>query len=227
LFLQSTAFLCTLQSFDKNTLSYDGEKMKIRIFKGIVISIAVWLFAGCSQIPQQAINDTKTALEAAKKAEAHKYARSQFQAARVSYELAKKEITEESRKLPFMRKYSKIIETLKSANSAAESALSAAETAKTLMTGETQGLLANAQAIVDRVDSIIIKAAAKKKNTDTLSAELDSVNEKIRDAGAVLGSGDLFAAKEKAALAQTSAQTLAANAEALGPPKKASPAKKK
>jgi len=213
-------------SFNKNTLSDDGEKMKTRIFAGVVVSVAVWLFAGCSQIPQQSINEAKTALEAAKKADAHKYAPSQLQAAQVSYELAKKEITEESRKLPFMRKYIKIVETLKSATSAAESALSAAETAKNQMTSETQGLLAGAQAIVDSVDSIVIKAAAKKKNTETISAELDSVNARIRDAGAVLGSGDLFAAKEKAVLAKTSAQTLAADAEGLLPAKKA-PVKKK
>jgi hypothetical protein len=200
--------------------------MKTLIFKSIVISVVAWLFAGCSQIPQQSINEAKAALEAAKKADAHKYARSQLQAAQVSYDLAKKEITEESRKLPFMRKYSKIVETLKSATSAAESALSAVETAKNQMTGETQGLLAGAQAIVDSVDSIVIKAAAKKKNTETISAELDSVNARIRDAGAVLGSGDLFAAKEKAILAQTSARTLAANAETLFPVKKV-PAKKK
>lgn len=201
--------------------------MKKLIFKGIVISVAVWLFAGCSQIPQQSINDAKTALESAKKADAQKYARSQFQAAQVSYELAKKEISEESRKLPFMRKYSKIVETLKSATSAAESALSAAEAAKNQLNRESQGLLAGAQAIVDSVDSVLIKAANKKKNTDTLSAELDSVNVKIRDAGAVLGSGDLLAAKEKAMIAHTSAQELAAKTLILFPPKKGSSPKKK
>lgn len=200
--------------------------MKTRIFAGVVVSAAVWLIAGCSQVPQQSINEAKSALEAAKKADAHKYAHSQLQAAQVSYDLAKKEITEESRKLPFMRKYTKIVETLKSATSAAESALSAVETAKNQMTSETQGLLAGAQAIVDSVDSIIIKAAAKKKNTETISAELDSVNARIRDAGAVLGSGDLFTAKKKAVLAKTSAQTLAADAEGLLPAKKV-PVKKK
>jgi hypothetical protein len=200
--------------------------MKTRIFAGVVVSVAVWLFAGCSQVPQQSINEAKTALEAAKKAEAHKYAHSQLQAAQVSYDLAKKEISEETRKLPFMRKYTKIVETLKSATSAAESALSAAETAKNQMTSETQSLLADAQAIVDSVDSIVIRAAIKKKNTDTISAGLDSVNARIRDAGAVLGSGDLFAAKEKAVQAKTSALSLAADAEAFLPAKKA-PLKKK
>jgi hypothetical protein len=201
--------------------------MKRMVFKGIVISVAVWLFNGCSQIPQQAINDSKTALEAAKKAEAQKYAPSPLQAAQVSYELAKKEITEESRKLPFMRKYTKIVETLKSATSAAESALSAAEAAKNRLTSETQGLLAGAQAIVDSVDSVLIKSANKKKNTDTLSADLDSVNAQIRDAGAVFGSGDLLAAKEKATIALTSAQALSAKTGALFPPKKSPSAKKK
>lgn len=201
--------------------------MKTLLFKSIMISVAVWLFAGCSKIPQQSINNAKTALESAKKADAQKYARSQLQAAQVSYELAKKEITEESRKLPFMRKYTKIVETLKSATSAAESALSAAETAKNQLTSQTQTLLAGAQAIVDSVDSIVIKAANKKKNTDSLSAELDSVNAKIRDAGAVLGSGDLLTAKEKATIAMASAQTLSANTGALFPPKKVSSPKKK
>lgn len=200
--------------------------MKTRIFNGFIVSVVFLLFVGCSQIPQQSINEARAALESAKKADAQKYARSQLLAAQVSYDLAKKEISEESRKLPFMRKYSKIIETLKSATSAAESALNAAETAKNQMTSETQGLLAGAQALVDSLDSIIVKAANKKKNTETLSAELDSVNAKIRDAGSLLGSGDLFAAKENAVKAQTSAQVLAANAYVLFPAKKVSPKKK-
>jgi hypothetical protein len=201
--------------------------MKSRIIIFCLAVPALLLVFGCTQIPQQSINDAKSALDAAKKAEAQKYAPSQMQAALVSYELAKKEITEESRKLPFMRKYSKIIETLKSATDAAESALSAAETAKNSMASETQGLLARAQAIVDSVDSMVSAAAARKKNSGTLPADLDSVNVKIRDAGAVLGSGDLFAAKEKALLAQTGAQALIAAADTIFPAKIAASVKKK
>jgi hypothetical protein len=197
--------------------------MKTRIFKGLLVSVLI--IAGCSQIPQQSINDAKNALDAAKKADAHKYAASKFQAAQVSYELARKEISEESRKIPFMRKYTKIVETLQSATSAAESALTAAEEKKNQLTAETQGLLAGAQTIVDSVDSIIKIAAGKKKNTDSLSAKLDSVNVQIRDAGAVLGSGELFAAKEKAVLAQSGAVALAKHAEGLLPAKK-TPSKK-
>ena len=195
--------------------------------KNSSMAFAAVLLFGCTQIPQQSINEAKTALEAAKKAEAQKYAPSQLQAAQVSYGLAKKELAEESRKLPFMRKYTKIIETLKSAISAAESALAAAESTKNQMAGEAQGHLARAQAIVDSVDSIIRSSTNKKKNTETLSAELDSVNAKIRDAGAVLGSGDLFAAKEKAALAQTSALALATSASTIFPAKKVPTVKKK
>jgi len=194
------------------------------------LSTAALFFAGCVQFPQQSVNDAKTALDAAKKAEANKYAPSQMQAAQVSYELAKKELMEESRKMPFVRKYIKIIETLKSAQSAAESALSATETAKNQLTAETQDQLARAQAVVDTVDSIIVFAKARKKNTDSLlsslSMDLDSLNAKIRDAGAVFGSGDLLAAKKKALLADSCAQALAIRAATFRPNKKKVSAKK-
>jgi uncharacterized protein (UPF0147 family) len=201
--------------------------MKIRIVLVGLTSLVMLFLVGCTKVPQQTITEAKTALEAAKKADAQKYARSQFQAAEVSYELAKKELSEESKKMPFMRKYSKIIETLKSSTSAAESAQSAAETAKNQLTDETQGLLARAQTIVDSLDTIIIATKNKKKSLESLSPDLDSVNANIRVAGAVLGAGDLFAAKDKAVMAHTSAQTLSAKIQEMLPAKKVSLVKKK
>jgi len=68
------------------------------------------------------MRQARSALETARNAGAEQYAYSALKAAEISYELAMKQVSEENRKLPFMRKYNKIAEMLASSVQAAEGA---------------------------------------------------------------------------------------------------------
>jgi hypothetical protein len=182
--------------------------------------MAAWL-AGCTQIPQQTMDDAKKCLAAAKKAGAEAYAPSQLKAAQVSYELAAKEISEENKKLPFMRKYHKVIETLLSATSAAQSAEAAAEAAKTRIRGEARGMITRMQVTVDSVDTLLKEIARKKKDTAAvITLNLDSAKVMILGAKTALNAGDLLLAKEKATAGRDRLATIVKSAEGLVPAKK-------
>ena len=201
--------------------------MRSRKFALLAGSAAMAFLAGCAQVPQQTIRMAEKAMEDAQKAGAELYAFSQFKAAQVSFELAKKEMAQENRKLPFMRKYKKITETLKSAISAAKSAEAAVEGAKTLIRTETTGMINHTKLLADTVAALLKEAAKKKKNTGTIAAEVDSVRAAIKSANTSLAAENLLAAKEKATVAQGKIAAIEKNIEKLVPPKKAKPAAKK
>jgi hypothetical protein len=194
--------------------------MKARIVFVRVTLMAALLFVGCSELPQKELNATKDALEEAKGVGAEAYAPSQLQAAQVSFELAAKEISVESRKLPFLRKYDKVVETLKSTTSAAKSAKKAVETAKKRISTEARDLLAQTGMVIDSIDTLLTVAEKKKKDVGTIPAELDSVRICAMLASTALGSGDLFMAKEKAMEANSRAVATKIVADSLIPPAK-------
>ena len=200
--------------------------MRTRAVLLLLCGAAAAGIVGCTQIPQQTMDDAKKSLAAAKKAGAESFAPSQLKAAQVSFDLAKKEITEENRKLPFMRKYHKVVETLLSATSAAQSAEAAAEAAKTRIRAEATDLVNQMQGTADSVSGVLKEAAKKKKDTAAISQNLDSAKTLVKDAGAALGAGDLLLAKEKATAAHERLATVVKSTEGLVPAKKA-PKKKK
>ena len=181
---------------------------------------AVVFLCGCTKVPNHEINETRSAMEAARKAGAEIYAPSQFKAAKVSYGLAMKEISIESRKLPFLRKYDKIIETLNSAASAAKSAQAAVTTTKARITAETNDLLAQTKALADSVEAVLKKAEKKKIEPGTIPADLDSVKIAAMNASNALGTGDLLLAKEKAIASHEKALEVRSAADVLIPPRK-------
>jgi hypothetical protein len=201
--------------------------MRARMSCAAVIGLAAFLFVGCSEVPQKELNAAKEALEEAKNLGAEAYAPSQLQAAQVSLELAAKEISVESRKLPFLRKYDKVVETLNSTASAAKSAKKAVETAKKRISAETRDLMARTTMVIDSIDTLLTLAEKKKKDVGTIPAELDSVRICAMLASTALGSGDLFMAKEKAMEANNRAVAAKVVADSLIPPPKKVRARKR
>lgn len=185
----------------------------VMILMGTAVALVL---SGCAQFPQQKLHDAVKSLEEASKAGAELYAFSQFKAAQVSLELAKKEISEENRKFPFLRQYNKIAETLGSAVRAAKSAKAAVEVAKIQIRSETEAIISQAELLADTVRTMFKKIP--KAHIGTLTAELDSVAAAITGAKRSLGEGNLLVAKEEAAVAQLKIAALAKNARKLVPP---------
>ncbi len=201
--------------------------MRSRLLALLVGSAATAFLVGCAQVPNQSIHEAKKALEEAQKAGAETYASYKYKAAEVSFDLAMKELSQENRKFPFMRKYNKIIETLKSATSAAQSAQAAVEGAKTQIRAETAVMISHTKALADTVAALLKDAAKKKKNTGSMAAELDSVKAVLKSANEALSADNLLVAREKAADAQVKATALAKGLEKPAPVKKTKTAAKK
>ncbi|MGA2506196.1 MAG: hypothetical protein ABSF80_01800 [Chitinispirillaceae bacterium] len=209
--------------------------MRSRVLALLVGSAAMALVVGCAQVPHQSIHEAKKAIEDAQKAGAELYAPSQFKAAQVSFDLAMKELSAENRKLPFMRKYNKIVETLKSTTSAAQSAQAAVEGAKAQIRTETVAMINQTKLRADTAATMIKKVSKKNAgNAATLTADLDSAKAALKSANESLASDNLLAAKEKATLAQDKVAAIvkslakpAAPAAAPAPAKKAKAAPKK
>jgi hypothetical protein len=199
--------------------------MRSRFFIFLISSATAVLLAGCAQMPLQTLHEAEKSLEEARKAGAELYAIPQFKAAQVSFELAKKEIFQENRKLPFMRKYKKITETLNSAIRASKSAQAAVNGAKTKIRAETEAIINKAGFLADTARALLNKIPAK--DTTPLSAELDSVKTAIAGAEESLGADNLLAAKEKAFVAQEKITALTENIRKLVPAKKSKSRSKK
>lgn len=199
--------------------------MKSRVLAVLVGSAVAAFLVGCAQVPSQSINTAKKAIEDAQKAGAEMYAPSQLKAAQVSFDLAIKEISAESKKLPFLRKYNKSAETLKSATSAAQSAQAAVEETKTQIRTETSAMIGAVQALADTAAKQL--KAAPKKNAAALTAELNTVKAAIKAANDAMAGENLLAAKEKAATAQEKVTALDASIKKLVPAKKAKAVAKK
>ncbi|MGA3051483.1 MAG: hypothetical protein ABSE00_06160 [Chitinispirillaceae bacterium] len=204
--------------------------MKSRMF-GIVLGSAVTAFLiGCAQAPDQAIRDAKSALDSAQSMGAEQYALAQFKAAEISYDLAMKQIAQENRKLPFMRKYTKISETLASAIKAAQSAQEEVATAKTQLKGEVNALIDRTRSQADSIGAMLKTVVKNKKNkaADSLKAGLELIMSTVKEAEDARDSDNLLVAKEKATIAQEKMATLMTAAGKFSPAKKgkASPKKK-
>jgi len=199
--------------------------MRSRFFTFLISSVAAALLAGCAQMPLQTFHEAEKSLEDARKAGAELYAIPQFKAAQVSFELAKKEIFQENRKLPFMRKYKKITETLNSAIRASKSAQTAVAGAKAKIRAETEAIIRSARFLTDTAGALLKKIPAK--DTAALSAELDSVKTAIAGAEESLSADNLLAAKEKAVVAQAKTAALTERIGKLVPTKKSKSRSKK
>jgi hypothetical protein len=192
--------------------------MRSPLFTFLISSAAAALFAGCAQMPLQTFHEAEKSLEEARKSGAELYAIPQFKAAQVSFELAKKEIFQENRKLPFMRKYKKITETLNSAIRASQSARAAVNGAKIKIRAETDAIIKNARFLADTAAALLKKIPPK--DTAALSAVFDSVRTAITGAEESLSEDNLLAAKEKAVVAQAKTASLTESIEKLAPFKK-------
>jgi hypothetical protein len=201
--------------------------MNVRMWCRAAWCITAVLFIGCSELPQKELNAAKEALEKAKDAGAEAYAPSQLQAAQVSFELAAKEISVENRKVPFLRKYDKVVEILKSTTSAAQSAKKAVETAKKRISTEARDLMAQTGLVTDSIDTLLAIAEKKKIDVGAIPDALDSARICAMLASTSLGAGDLFMAKEKAMEAHGRAIAVKAVADSLIPRPKKSRGKKR
>jgi hypothetical protein len=195
--------------------------MNIKPILILVPIITASFFISCEPVPQNAIDDARTALEKAEKAGGRIWAPTQLKTGRACYDSAMQELALEKKKLPFRRNYKKVIELLDIANEAGYYALQTTQKANERIMSESRELLDRAKKLTDSIDIILKAAAANKKNIRHLQATLDSARMAREEALAELTGGDLLLAEEKAMAASDKTEEVAERtAELLSPQKK-------
>lgn len=204
--------------------------MKVKaILTVVVVMFAMALMLGCAKVPQQELDAVKAALDAAKAAEADRYAVPEFNAAKDSLNAATAEIEKQNSKFALFRSYSRVKDLLTKALNGSNAAKDAAVVNKEKVRVEAQDLLAQGATAVEDVKKLMKKAPRGKEGRAALEAmnsELTAVEASIVEANTAMTNGDYLTARDKA---QADVKKLQALAEELKAAieKKASFSKKK
>ena len=126
-----------------------------------VLFLTLWLVS-CATTPQQDIDTTQAAIQAARDAEADQYAPTEFQAATDLMNQANTEIQTQNSKFALFRNYDNAKQQLDQAKAAAEKAQGATVGGKAAAKTDAETSLAEAQEAVDAAIAILARAPGGK-----------------------------------------------------------------
>ena len=174
------------------------------------VLLVVVAFTGCAKAPQDLVDSTKAALDAAKAAEANRYVPADFKAAQDSLQAALTEIETQNAKFALMRSYKKAQASLEAAAGLANTAAGKVADAKAAVKAEVDQKLVDLTAAVDEANKLFKKAPRGKESKEVLTAikaDIDAVVAAQPEIQATLEAGDFLTAKDKvnAALAKIKA----------------------
>lgn len=182
---------------------------------GIVSILFVLAFlAGCAKAPQQDIDTTKAALEAAKSAEAERYVSDQYIAAKDSLDTALAEVERQNAKFAWFRKYKDAQSMLQTATSKANATKDAAVAEKEKVRKEAEDTLLQAQTAVASGRDLLTRAPKGKGEraaVEQIKADLDAVEASFAEISTAITQGELISARDRARVSLERANSL--NAE--------------
>ncbi len=180
------------------------DKQKGRIVT-LSILIVIGLTAGCAKAPQDAMDEATAALDAAKTAEADRYAPEMYQAAQDSMAAAQAEIEAQNAQMAFSRSYSRTRQILNATTTAARAAANAAPTGKEQMRAEVETILAEVPKNVTAVNRLIQRAAGRRSTREAANAAREAiagVDKLLADARTAFEQGDIATAHQHASQAR-------------------------
>ena len=176
------------------------------MFALMLMITAVVVMTGCQKPPEQEQQAAQQALDAAKQAEAEKYAQSELSTAMGTMDQARAEI--ETQKAKWFPNYDKAKELLTQTKTQADQAKEAAIQGKEKAKQEATQAIADAKTAVDAADAAL-KAAPKGKGTkadlEMMTKDLDGYRASISEAEQMMGSEDFKGAAAKATSARDGA----------------------
>lgn len=173
---------------------------------GIVL---VLCFIFCEPIPQNAIDDARSALDQAEKMGGQRWTPTQLKTGRACFDSAMQQLALEKKKLLFLRNYKEVIDLLDLAHEAGYFSMTTTKIANERMKSDSRNLLDLAKVLTDSVDKVLKTAALNKKKKKQLQAALDSARMNQQEALTELNSGDLLIAEDKATTAKAKAEEVA------------------
>jgi hypothetical protein len=184
--------------------------MKNRLLTVIVLAgFTTLLFTGCSKVPQAEIDAANASIEQARASGADVYVPEDFMVLQDS--LSNAMVIIESQKSKLIKNYSEAKEHLAGVTQFAGEVRQQAEARKEALKTEIQNTIAEAKKLVESDKQLILEAPRGKEGTTALMAikgEIDAVESSLNETSAMLETGDLLAALDKANAAREKAASI-------------------
>ncbi|MFN8176802.1 MAG: hypothetical protein U0167_02690 [bacterium] len=168
--------------------------------------VAVILTAGCGQPPQQDVDATKAALEAARTKGAQEYAPEAMKAAEDSYADLQAEMDAQAGKFPLFRSYKAATEKAVAAKAAVDRAQASAQQAMDLAKTQSTTAIQEGKALLTDTMAMLEKAPKGKGSATDLAAlktDLDGAGMSLAQADTLLTTEKYKDALTKAEAAKT------------------------
>jgi len=166
--------------------------MRVRYYSVVVAGVcSILLFTGCAKVPQQQVDQAKSALESARAAEADKYVAPEFNAAQDSLNAALTEIEKQKSVSPLSRKYDRVKFTLLAVVTIAQSAKEKSGEEKAKVAVLVDSTLSLVKASSAQANELLIKAHKSNTVIDSLRMQLAIVDTTILQAEMMKNNGDL------------------------------------
>lgn len=173
------------------------------LFALILMVAATVLLTGCQKPPDQEMQVAQQALEAAKQAEAEKYAQTELSGAQGTLDQARQEI--ETQKAKWFPKYEKAKELLAQSKTQADQTKEAAIAGKEKAKNDAQAAINDAKMMVEQTEAAL-KTAPKGKGTkadlEMMAKDVEGYKAAVAEAETMFGSEDYRGAAAKAGSAK-------------------------
>lgn len=187
----------------------------------VLIVTASMVMTGCQKPPDQESGGAQQAMDAAKQAEAEKYAQTELSTAQATLDQARNEI--EAQKAKWFPNYDKAKELLGTAKTQADQAKEAAIQGKERAKQEATQAIADAKAAVEAAETAL-KSAPKGKGTkadlEMMAKDIETYKASIAEAETMMGAEDFKGAAAKAAGARDGAKSVSDQVAAASAMKK-------
>jgi len=164
--------------------------------------VVALVFAGCAKPPEMEMNAAKTALDDARNSvQADKWAPTEYQQAKSTYDAATAAVEEQNQKFALTRNYDKAKESFEQAKTESESAKQAAVANKEAAKNQANTKLQEASAAIDAAREAL-KAAPVTKDTradiQLFTADIDGLDQSLGEVRSMISSEDYMGASSKA-----------------------------
>ncbi len=185
------------------------------MFALILMVTAAVLMTGCQKPPEQELAAAQQAIDAAKQAEAEKYAQTELSTVQTTLDQARAEI--ETQKAKWFPNYDNAKKLLADAKTQGDQAKEAAIQGKEKAKQEATAAIADAKAAVEAAETAL-KSAPKGKGTkadlELMTKDLEGYKTAITEAEQMMASEDFKGATAKATGAKDNAKSVADQVQA-------------
>jgi HAMP domain-containing protein len=182
----------------------------------LVLAVAA-LVSSCAEPPTADIEAAKSSVEAARSAEAPKYATAEFNALEDSIKAITAELEVQKNKFALFRSYDGVKQTAMSTKSNAEQVATLARENKAKAKAEAEAALNDANTSVTAAKDALDTAPVGKDNKADIAqmkSDLAGIEAQIPGVQAAIGSEDFFGAKDKAVAIKSSADNVKSQVDA-------------